>query len=421
MRLATLWGPVERWGEFRRRQRAALEESNRLDTDGAPAVEAELVEPRAADAGSPTGTGTDGTGPTGMNAAFGDAGQPLNRHSPFYLGFFGASGAMLAFGLWTSLGRLATTITLLLVSFFLALALNPVVDRLAARRMPRGLAVTLVFSGLILAFVVLGFLVVPPVVDQGGALVQQAPQYVGDLLNARWVRELDQHYEVIDRARTELTARLGDQTFIEGVLGGLLGAGRAVLSGVFQVLTVLVLTLYLLASLPRVKHAAYALVPASRRPRVASLSEEIMRRVGSYAIGQVAIATLNACMSWLVMTIVGVPYAAVLAVSVGLLGLVPMVGATLGASLVCVVAFFDEPRKALVLLVYYVVYQQIENYVIAPRVMQRTVSVPGTVTIIAALAGGALLGILGALLAIPVAAGLLLIYEEVLVPRQQHA
>lgn len=146
-----------------------------------------------------------------------------------------------------------------------------------------------------------------------------------------------------------------------------------------------------------------------------------MRRVGSYAIGQVAIATLNACMSWLVMTIVGVPYAAVLAVSVGLLGLVPMVGATLGASLVCVVAFFDEPRKALVLLVYYVVYQQIENYVIAPRVMQRTVSVPGTVTIIAALAGGALLGILGALLAIPVAAGLLLIYEEVLVPRQQHA
>ncbi|MGG5258361.1 AI-2E family transporter [Phycicoccus avicenniae] len=420
MRLSTLWAPVERWGEFRRRQRAALEESNRLDPADVPDVELLPVEavthpPEGGAVPGPTSAPT-----SGPLAAFGAAGQPLNRHSPFYLGFFGASGAMLAFGLWTSLGRLATTITLLLVSFFLALALNPVVDRLA-RRMPRGAAVTLVFSGLILAFVVMGFLVVPPVVDQGGALVQQAPSYVTDLLNARWVRDLDQHYDVIDRLQTEVNARLTDQSFIGGVLGGILGAGRAVLSGVFQVLTVLVLTLYLLASLPRVKHAAYALVPASRRPRVASLSEEIMRRVGSYAIGQVAIATLNACMSWLVMTILGVPYAAVLAVSVGLLGLVPMVGATLGASLVCVVAFFDEPRTALILLVYYVVYQQIENYVIAPRVMQRTVSVPGTVTIIAALTGGALLGVLGALLAIPVAAGMLLLYEEVLVPRQNEA
>lgn len=412
MRLSSLWEPFARWGEFRRRQRAALEESNRLDTDDVPAVEPLLVDadPRQAAAAA---------APSPL-AVFGDAGQPLNRHSPFYVGFFGASGAMLAFGLWTSFGRLATTITLLLVSFFLALALNPVVDRLA-RRMPRGGAVGLVFAGLILAFVVMGFLVVPPVVDQGGALVAQAPAYVGDLLNARWVRDLDQHYNLLNRLQTELNARLTDQTFIEGVLGGILGAGKAVLSGVFQVLTVLVLTLYLLASLPRVKHAAYALVPASRRTRVASLSEEIMRRVGSYAIGQVLIATLNACMSWVMMTILGIPYAAVLAVSVGLLGLVPMVGATLGASLVCVVAFFDEPRKALIALVYYVVYQQIENYLIAPRVMQRTVSVPGTVTIIAALAGGALLGILGALLAIPVAAGLLLLYEEVLVPRQRHA
>ena len=120
------------------------------------------------------------------------------------------------------------------------------------------------------------------------------------------------------------------------------------------------------------------------------------------------------------MSLVGIPYAAVLAVAVGLLGLVPMVGASLGAGVVCLVAFFDEPRKALIALVYYVVYQQIENYAIAPRIMRQTVSVPGTVTVIAALAGGALLGVLGALLAIPVAAGLLLIYEEVLVPRQRQ-
>ena len=421
MRWSTLWGPVERWGEYRRRQRAALENSNRI----APGV----IPP--SDAPEPVGDGAREEGPTtaehetgtlaGVLGPYGSVGQPLNRHSPFYIGFLGATGALLAWALWTSLGRATTAITLVLVSFVLALALNPLVDRLASRGIPRPAAVAAVFLGLIGVIALIGLVVVPPVVVQGTALAQQAPQYVQDLLDARWVRELDRNYDVIDRAEQELTGRLTDQSFIEGVLGGILGAGRAVLSGVFQVLTVLVLTLYLLSSLPRVKNAAYALVPLSRRARVVSLSEEIMRRVGSYAIGQVAIASLNAVASWVMMSLVGIPYAAVLAVSVGLLGLIPMIGATLGAAIVTTVALFDEPRKALIALVYYIVYQQLENYVIAPRVMQRTVSVPGTVTVIAALVGGALLGILGALLAIPVAAGLLLLYEEVLVPRQREA
>ena len=111
-----------------------------------------------------------------------------------------------------------------------------------------------------------------------------------------------------------------------------------------------------------------------------------MRRTGSYAIGQVAVATINAFLSRIMMTIVGIPYAAVLAVLVGVLGLVPMVGATLGAALVCTVAVFDEPRKMIIALVYYIVYQQVENYVVVPRIMQRTVSVPGAVTVVAALA-----------------------------------
>ena len=131
------------------------------------------------------------------------------------------------------------------------------------------------------------------------------------------MREIDKSYDVIDKIQAELEARMTDQQFLEGVLGGILGAGRAVLNGVFQVFTVLVLTLYFLSSLPRAKHAAYALVPATRRIRVESLSEEIMRRTGSYAIGQVVIATLNAVLSWVMMRIVGIPYAAVLAVTGG--------------------------------------------------------------------------------------------------------
>jgi amino acid transporter len=129
-------------------------------------------------------------------------------------------------------------------------------------------------------------------------------------------------------------------------------------------------------------------------------------------------ATLNAILSYLMMRIVGIPYAAVLAVTVGLLGLIPMIGATLGAAVVCLVAFFDEPKKALIALVYYLVYQQLENYVVYPRVMSSAVEIPGAVTVIAALIGAALLGVVGALLAIPTAAAILLLIREIFVRRQ---
>lgn len=430
MDVSRLWSPVTRWAEFRRRQLAALEESNRIAAESLSGLEEEgAAAPAEPDhgVGAPTSPDPHRTAPTdegpgsGPAAPYGIVGRPLNRHSPFYLGFFGATGALLAVGFWQLAGRLTTTLTVLVVAFFLTLALNPLVDRLVDRGVRRAGSVAIVFSGVIVVFVLIGALVIPPVVEQGAQLAQMAPDYLQDVLNSRWLRELDKSYDVIDKVQEEITARMSDQQFLEGVLGGILGAGRAVLNGAFQVFTILVLTLYFMSSLPRVKQGAYAVVPASRRARVVSLSEEIMRRVGSYAIGQVAIATLNAVLSYVMMTLVGIPYAAVLAVTVGLLGLIPMIGATLGAVLVCIVAFFAEPNKALIAGVYYLVYQQVENYLVAPRIMQRTVSVPGPVTIVAALIGGALLGVLGALLAIPVAAGLLLLYEEVLVPRQRRA
>ena len=159
------------------------------------------------------------------------------------------------------------------------------------------------------------------------------------------VRNIDRDYQVVDKVSEEFNKRLTDSGFLSQVFGGVLGAGRAVVTGIFQFFTVMILVLFFLGTLPKVKQAAYGMVPISRRARVESLSEEIMRRTGSYAIGRVAVATINAVCSWIMMTILGIPYAAVLAVVVGFLGLVPMVGATLGAFLVCVVALFDEPRR----------------------------------------------------------------------------
>ena len=199
------------------------------------------------------------------------------------------------------------------------------------------------------------------------------------------MRQVDRDYQVVDKISEEFNKRLTDSAFLSQVFGGVLGAGRALVTGVFQFFTVMILTLFFLANLPKRSRRGLRHGPASRRTRHL-LSEEIMRRTGSYAIGQVAVATINAFLSWIMMTIVGIPYAAVLAVLVGVLGLVPMVGATLGAALVCTVAVFDEPRKMIIALVYYIVYQQVENYVVVPRIMQRTVSVPGAV-IVAALAG----------------------------------
>jgi predicted PurR-regulated permease PerM len=428
---------VRQWAEFRRRQRAALEASLHSAHAGAdvrpePTPADVLLDATGArpedDAAEPPGPALplgDDDDPEaferpahGVRTRFGVAGKPLNRTSPFYMGFVGASGAIIAIGLWHSLGRLATTLTILVVALFLSLSLNPLVEGLIRRGMRRAPAVALVFAGLLVVFGLVGLVVVPPVVRQAGDLTQAAPDYIQKTVSLDWVQRLDRDYQVLDKLQAEATKRIQDPNFLSQIFGGVLGAGRVLASFLFQTFTVLVLTLYLLVSLPRVKQAAYRIVPATRRTRFVSLSEEIQRRVGSYALGQLGIASLNAFLSWLMMLIVGIPYAAVLAVAVGFLGLVPMVGATLGAAVVCAVAAFDEPRKALIAAIYYLVYQQVENYVVAPRVMQRTVAVPGAVTVVAALAGGTLLGILGALLAIPVAAGLLLLYEEVLVPRQ---
>ncbi|MFZ1286695.1 MAG: AI-2E family transporter [Candidatus Phosphoribacter sp.] len=391
----------QRWADFRRRQRARV--TQHVDLPDIP----------------------EGAGPPEPDALQAStsvhppAGIPLNRHSPFYIGLVGGLGVLAAYSLWTALGALDTVITLLVIAVFLTLALNPLVERLIRSGLGRPSAVAAVFALVVVVAVLLGLVVVPPVTQQGSELARTAPQLVDRLLEDPRLRDFESTYHVLDRLREELNRRLTDGAFMSQAVDGVLGVGKALASGIFSAVTVLVLTLYFLVSLPTLKRAAFALVPATRRPRVSSLAEAIMSRVGAYAIGQLLVATINAFCSYVMMKIVGIPYAAVLAVAVGALGLIPMVGATLGAVVVAVVAIFVDPTKALIAVVYFVIYQQLENYVVAPRMMQRTVSVPGAITIIAALAGGTLAGVLGALLAIPTAAGLLLLYEEVLVPRQQ--
>jgi len=197
------------------------------------------------------------------------------------------------------------------------------------------------------------------------------------------------------------------------------GGARLIFGTLFQVLTVLVLTIYFMASFDRMKSFAYALVPASRRDRVRLLTDEILAKVGAYIVGALAIAVLAGLSAFLFAVIVGLAYPFALAVVVAVCDLIPQIGATIGAVVVTLVGFADSLTVGIACGVFFLVYQQVENYLIYPKVMRRSVKVSDLAAIVAALVGVGLFGILGALVAIPAVAAVQLIVREVYLPRQE--
>jgi predicted PurR-regulated permease PerM len=347
---------------------------------------------------------------------FGRLGRPLRRDSPFMLGFLGALGVFLAWFLTQALLEARGVLVLILIALFLAIGLNPTVEWLTGHNMRRGAAIAIVFFGVIGAFVGFGFAVVPPVVEQSNAFVKELPSYLDDLRKNPTVRQFDEDYGVIERAQDYVTSgELGQRAF-----GGLLGVGRVVLNAVFGAFTVLIMTLYFLAALPSMKRQTYRLVPASRRERVTLLGDEVLARTGGFVSGALSVAFIAAFCSYVFLRIVDLPYAIALAVFVGLLDLIPLVGATIAAVVVSLIGFTESVGVGVACVIFYVAYQQFENYVVYPRVMRRAVDVPAPVTVVAVLLGGALLGVVGALIAIPVAAAVLLVVRQVAIPRMDQ-
>ncbi|GAB3567354.1 AI-2E family transporter [Spelaeicoccus albus] len=350
----------------------------------------------------------------------GQLGVPFNASNPLYFGFVGAIGVLLAIGLWHLVSQVSGVITLIVGALFIALGLEPIIAWLARHKIPRPLAIVLV--DLILIGAVAAFIssIVPTIVQQSTALVNATPDYVNTIINSQFIQDMNAKFHLADKITGEVQEKLGDAKTISAVLGGVFGVGKAVVSGVFSVVTILVLTLYFQASLPVTKAWIYRLAPRSRRTRTRLIGDQITNNIGRYVSGQVIIASINGVCCYFMLLIVGVPFPAILAVVAALFGLIPLIGATIGAIIIVVVTLFQSWSTALVVLIYYVLYQQFENYVIQPRVMARAVSVSGSVAVIAALCGGALAGVLGALVAIPVAAAIILIIREVLIPRQDR-
>ena len=351
-----------------------------------------------------------------LDPAFGSLGRPIRRDSPFMLGFLGALGVLTAWFLVQAFLQARSVLVLIAVALFLAIGLSPIVEWLIDRGMRRGVAVGIVFLGVIAAFVGFGFAVLPPVIEQSNAFVKALPDYLADLRRNPTIRQFDQDYGVIDRAQTYVTSGdLGQRMF-----GGIVGVGRVVLNAVFSALSLLIMTLYFLAALPSMKRQAYRLVPASRRERVTLLSDEVINRIGGFISGALTVAFVAGFTSYVFLMIIGLPYALALALFVALLDLVPLIGATIAAVVVSLLGFTESLFVGISCVVFYVAYQQFENYVVYPRVMRRAVDVPAPVTVVAVLLGGALLGVVGALLAIPVAAAVLLVLRQVAIPRMDQ-
>ncbi|WP_017792152.1 AI-2E family transporter [Leucobacter salsicius] len=342
--------------------------------------------------------------------------------SPFQLGFTVTLGVLVAILFGAMINQLSTIVMYVAAALFVSLGLDPVVRMLERRNIKRPLGIGIVFGGFVVIIGILLAIIIPMIATQINLLIRSAPTLFTDLAHQPWYRDLDTRFgSFVDFngllnmgrdfvSKPESWAQLA---------GGVWQAGIGIANGLTAALIILILSLYFLSSLRIIKHAFYSLVPKTGRAKVIDITEQVTKSVGGYVNGMVVLAFINATLGFIMMTIVGVPFAGLVAVGVFMLALIPLIGSVLATVLVTIVALFNSPTTAIIAAIYYLVYMQLESYLLTPKVMNRVVSVPGALVVIGALAGGTLLGLLGALISIPVTAAVLMIIKQVWVPRQE--
>jgi predicted PurR-regulated permease PerM len=346
---------------------------------------------------------------------FGVPGRPLRRN-PFITAYVAGLGLLLAYTTFLAVRNAAGILILIFIALFLAIGLNPAVVRLQGWGLRRGLAVAIVALTVVLVICGGVSAIVPPVVSQTDSIINDAPEYVESLRRNEVINNLIERFNLVERAQS-----LASPQTLSRVFGGVFGGVSLIFGTLFRVLTVIVLTIYFMAAFERMKNAGYQLIPVSRRERVRLITDEILSKVGAYMVGALAIAVLAGLSTFLFALIVDLPYPFALAVAVAVCDLIPQIGATIGAVVVTIVGLADSLTIGIITLAFFIVYQQIENYLIYPRVMRRSVKVSDVAAIVAALLGVALFGVIGALVAIPAVAAVQLIVREVLLPRMRES
>jgi predicted PurR-regulated permease PerM len=339
-------------------------------------------------------------------------GRPINRRSPFMIGMAGAFGVAVTYGLVELFIRARAVLIIVGLAMFIAAGLDPVVGWLVRHRFPRWAAVlTVIVTG---AAIVGGFLAaaIPPLASEATALAHQIPHYMTSLQDKNSeLGKLNTKFKIEPRLESLVTS--GGSSLV----GGVLGAGELVLSTASSILAVFVFSIYFLAGLPGIKVFAYRLVPHSRRPRTILIGDEILAKVGGYVLGNFLTSVIAGLGTYIWMLAFGIPYPLLLGMFVAFLDLIPMIGSSVGGAVVSLVALTVSLPVAIATLAFYIAYRLAEDYLIVPRIMGRTVQVPAIVSLVAVLVGGVLLGIIGALVAIPVAAAVRLLLNEILIRR----
>ncbi|MEZ5190825.1 MAG: AI-2E family transporter [Schumannella sp.] len=353
----------------------------------------------------------------------------MKIQNAFRLGLFGGLGVLVAVAIGGGITVLGPIITYVGAALFLALGIDPAVSWLERHKLPRWAAILIVLIGILAVFAGLVLAIIPVIADQVGNLISQAPQIIDALANEKaieswWSNNLG-WLGTYANAKDQVVGFLNDN--LGSITTGLLNTVLGIASGAFGGVIVLILTLYFVASLASIKRGLYQLIPATKREKFIDISEQITQSVGRYVIGQVTLGLANGVLTLIFMTVLGwilgnpIDYAALFAFLAFLFSLIPLVGTISGAVVITLATWLFEPWPAvLIVAIWYLVYMQVEAYVFSPTIMNRAVKVPGVVVVVAALAGGTLLGILGALIAIPVAAAILLIVKQVIVPRQNE-
>jgi len=345
-------------------------------------------------------------------------------YNAFRFGLLGGLGVLVAIGIGAAVANLATILTYIGAALFLALGFDPLVSWMQNRGVKRPIAILAVVVGVLGVVTGLVFALVPVISDQIQALIVSVPNLIRILSDGTVVEAIAETFPdlQVEELLAQLTSTIQDPSFLSDIGGGVLQAGLSIATGITGTVIVLILMLYFIASLGSLKRGLYKLVPASRRSGFVRIAEQVVQSVGRYVIGQVTLALFNGVLSFIFLNFfVKADYAVLLAFLAFIGSLIPLVG-TISASVVITlgVLLFNGPPSVFWVAGYYLVYMQVEAYVLSPRIMNRAVQVPGVVVVIAALAGGTLLGILGALVAIPVAAAIQIIISQVVVPRQNE-
>lgn len=352
---------------------------------------------------------------TGEYAAEGSD-EPVHFR-PFRTGFFGAIGVILAYITYLALESIRDTLVVIAIAAVVAIGLEPAVQFFIRRKFRRAWAVTTVFFILLGVLAAAVYAIVPPIVTEVIAFAQSIPSLVKNLQNNSTIKDIDNKFHIIDQIQSSgMLQKIGG-----GAADSILTAGVTAAGVALDLLIILILALFFLAGFPKIKEAAYRLAPASKRIRVGELGDKVLKQMGGYLSGATIVAVQAGVVAGVFSAIVGLPYPWAIALAAAILDFIPVVGPVIIGVAMTLLGFTQSLLIGIIAGLFYLAQHLFEAYWLYPRVMRRQVDISTATVVVAILIGSALLGVTGALLAVPVAAAVQLIVREVVVPIQDRS